>query len=159
MRSAILLVFLLYLSCNFVYAQSKLWHISTLSDQPYNDVILVQTNNDSLFVNAYGQNLPIPIDSIKFMKSNLKSYSGIGLFFGIIAGGILGNVIADNSSEGLFSDAKNTSNKVFGTIIGAGLGGIFGYATLSGLRKDKYYDFTRYKPEQKRKLLLTLISN
>ncbi len=140
---------------NLAFCQTPIWEIVTKDNQPYKDVVLKAINGDTLFVKTLGQNYPVAIDSIKYMRHEQKSYAGVGAVAGAIGGGIIGNQLAKGSGGGGFFYAPG---QMYGTLLGAIAGGIVGAATASGLNADQYYNFENKTPDERRIILAQVIA-
>lgn len=131
-----------------LFGQVEKWDIVTFTDQPYNEVILHDVSNDTLYVKAYGKVFSVSIDSIYYLKRDKSSLGGAGIIFGMTIGGITAYEISRRSS------APYHGFNVFLGVIG---GGIAGFVVGEALGADEYCYLRSKSHQEKVKLLSELI--
>jgi hypothetical protein len=158
MKNLYFLVFSIIFTTN-IYGQEELWDVVTLSGVPYSKVLLFKLENDTLWVRAYGNSSSIPIDSIKYLRREKQSHTGLGIVFGVIAGGIIGNEISKkrHNNNAPFSELAEPFEIMWGTGIGIIFGGVIGAVVGTGLGNDEFYSFPSYNKQKKNILLTKLI--
>ncbi len=139
-----------------IFAQVPVWEIVTVDNQPYKNVVLHELSEDSLYVKAYGKTFSIPVDSLRYMQRESKSgsYAVPGLFLGMIAGGIFGNLLTGKSST---NNPIGGLGKVTGTGLGIAIGGVLGLAMGANAGSPQYYNMEKRDHRQKVELLRKLV--
>lgn len=80
-KNLLILLFCLVLPLG-VPASIYTFDILVTPQQFYKNLILDRLGNDSLYVNAYGQNFSIPIDSIRYLRRERAANAAVGVFLG-----------------------------------------------------------------------------
>ncbi len=155
MKHIILGIFLLSAAFSSLQAQSQAWEIITRSGQPYPAVVLTDLSNDTLIIRAYGQYLPISIDSIKYLKRKKPSFAGVGILFGMTAGTIIGLERSKESSDDSFRPFFKSPGWNAG--VGMFFGGMVGFILGESVSGDEIYDLRKRNQEEKAELLSRLI--
>ncbi|MEJ2658569.1 MAG: hypothetical protein P8012_15490 [Desulfobacterales bacterium] len=155
MKHIILGIFVLSTAFSSLQAQSQTWEIITVSEQPYPTIILHSLSNDTLTFKAYGQTMPISIDSIKYLKRKKPSFAGVGILFGMTAGTIIGLERSKESSDN--NPLFTSSNTAWNTGAGMFLGGAAGFILGEALGADEIYDLRKRNHQEKVELLSQLI--
>jgi hypothetical protein len=138
-----------------VGAQTPLWDIFTISNQPYSNVVLDTLKQDTLQVKVLGRIYKIPVDSIATLKSERDSQAGIGVVFGVLSGAIIGfNLGGKSASNGTPADGLGEIiGSMFGLFMGSLLGGIVGGGVGSKIGGDKFYNFRKRSYSKKLEIL------
>ena len=156
MKTLAICFFLSLLLTAGIFAQVPLWEIGTVDNQPYKNVALHRLSHDSLYVKAYGKTFPIPVDSLRYVRQENKtgSYAVPGLFLGMVAGGVLGNLLTGKSGG---NDPIGGLGKVTVTGLGIATGGLLGMAMGASAGSPQYYNMEKRNHRQKIELLEKLI--
>ncbi len=156
----IVAIFLFTIFCLFsLHAQPQRWRIFTTSGQPYPEVILYRLADDTLLVKTLGNVYPLPVDSIQSLTRERESFSGFGLILGMLAGGVVGNQVAENAAtdKGMLNGLSKAMGSIFNTGTGIILGGILGYAVGSSTGSDEVVNLSNEDLIEKKKILMELI--
>lgn len=161
MKKMVYCIILISTFSTTVFAQSNIWDVYSLHNQPYVNVTLARLDNETLYVHSFGETYPIQIDSIQMIKrtSPGSSHALAGFLLGMAGGGLAGNIIsrASGNHEGLFASWGKEYSAFFGTGAGMLLGGIFGSAVGAGLKPKETYPFANRTYAEKVELLQKLL--
>ena len=159
MRRIVAIFLFTFLSSFSLHAQPQIWNIITNSGQPYPDVVLYRISGDTLIVKSLGNVYPVPVDSIKSLKRERESFSGLGLIAGMLVGGVVGNQVSENaaSDKGMLNGLSKAVGGVFNTGTCIILGGILGFGIGSSAGSDEFIDLSRVGPAEKKTILDELI--
>ncbi len=137
--------FILLVNTNLLFAQKQIWDIFTVEDQPYSGVVLSKIVNDTLIVKSTGNEYKIAISSIKILKRERKSKTGISTLAGIVSGGVLMYFIGNKKAEEQSKFPIDLSDLSVGFSTGLGMigGGITGYLVGTGLSADEESNFSK----------------
>ncbi len=160
MNTKFWLFFILLVNVNLLSGQKQIWDIFTVEDQPYSSVVLSAIENDTLIVKGTGNEYKIAINSIKILKRERKSKTGISALAGIVSGGVLMYFLGKKKAEEQSKFPIDLSDLSVGFSTGLGMigGGLTGYIVGTGLSADEVYDFSKRSSEKRRKILEHIIA-
>ena len=155
MKKTLFIALIFIIITQIVSAEKQIFELMAYDDQPYKNVVLDHFENDTLYVKAFGNIYPVPIDSLKYIKIEKNAHTGKGMLLGMLAGGLLiksttGNNKGDFKSIQEMFDAISVTFGVLG-------GGLIGALIGSGMGHDVKYNFTTKTLEEKRKLIIRLM--
>ncbi|MCK5078245.1 MAG: hypothetical protein KAR38_17820 [Calditrichia bacterium] len=155
MKKTLFITLIFIIITQITLAEKQIFELMAYDDQLYKNVVLDHFENDTLYVKAFGNIYPVPIDSVKYIKIEKKAHAGKGILFGMIAGGLLiGSTTGDNKGD--FKGLQEMFDRIsitFGVLGGGLIGALIG----SGMGHDVKYNFTTKTLEKKRELIIKLM--